>query len=189
MWAVRTTDNPGMTQPTFAVVQPVPRAATRYLGGRRARAFSSGLGAQVWTLNGALHEAWQAEIDDLGLTPTEALVLRRVVAAEAPTATQLAVEMCCSRIDIKRRLARLVAQGLLAFGAPRPPDGRMEIVLSERGRWVAKEVDRREAAWMRRLLRGFSSAEVAMLEALLARLEARATGSAPLRTGRQAAGG
>jgi DNA-binding MarR family transcriptional regulator len=94
--------------------------------------------------------------------------------------------MRCSRIDVRRRLARLVAQGLLAFGAPRPPDGRMEIAVSERGRWVAKELDRRERAWMRRLLRGFSAAELEMLEALLARLEARANGASPTRAKRGA---
>ncbi len=184
--AVRAADNPGMTAPRFAPVPPAPRAATRYLGGRRARAFSSGLVAEVWAANGALHESWQAEIDDLGLTPTEAFVLRRVVAAEEPTATQLAAEMRCSRIDVKRRLARLVAQDLLAFGAPRPPDGRMEIAVSERGRWVAKELDRRETAWMRRLLRGFSGAELEMLEALLARLATRANGASSARARRGA---
>ncbi len=57
VWAVRATENPGMTAPRFAPVPPAPRAATRYLGGRRARAFSSGLVAKVWTANGALHES------------------------------------------------------------------------------------------------------------------------------------
>ena len=62
----------------------------------------------------------------------------------------------------------------------------MEIAVSERGRWVAKELDRREAAWMRRLLRGFSGAELEMLEALLARLATRANGASPARARRGA---
>lgn len=111
---------------------------------------------------------------DYGITRREWRVLACLAQVEGVRSSALAERALLDRARTSRALSSLVAKGL-ARREPRPANRReVRVFLTDAGRRLYAEMFPRVAAVQRDLLASFSAEERAVLDELLARLQARA---------------
>lgn len=105
---------------------------------------------ETFRLNGRLLAAGDRLVGDLGLTSARWQILGAIEEAPLPVA-QIARDMGLTRQSVQRLADVLEASGLVEF-AINPNHRRAKLVaLSNRGRTVMAEVDRRQQAWAARI--------------------------------------
>lgn len=112
---------------------------------------------ETFRLNRCLIAAGDRLTADLGLTSARWQVLRAI--GEQPrSVAQIARQMGLSRQAVQRIADVLVEEGFATFG-DNPDHKRAKLVdLSDRGREVLEEADRRHARWSKRLAASFGVA-------------------------------
>lgn len=114
---------------------------------------------ETFRLNGRLLAAGDRLVGDLGLTSARWQVLGAIEDAPLPVA-QIARDMGLTRQSVQRLADVLEASGLVEF-AVNPNHRRAKLVaLSNRGRTVMAEVDRRQQAWAARIAGGLGTDEL-----------------------------
>ena len=146
-------------------------AGTRSRGG----SLESALAFRLGRAHRALREVWEVEIADLGLSPPQARMLRAVCEWPGSGLRELAGRLRVDATHAKHLADSL--EGLDLVRSERDPRHRQRRLLcpTAEGLALAEELNRRAAAWQRRLSRLLGAADLAELHRLLDRVEQVAT--------------
>lgn len=137
---------------------------------------ATGLILSTFRANGLLLEAGDRLSAGEGLTSARWQVLGALALADRPlTVPQIARRMGLTRQSVHTTVRRLVSDGFLAF-APNEDHRRSSLVgLTHAGRATYEVIDRRQAEWVNRLVRGIRRSDVEtagrVLDVLCARLD------------------
>ncbi len=108
---------------------------------------------ETFRLNGRLLAAGDRLTGDLGLSSARWQVIGAIAVSPLPVA-QIARNMGLTRQAVQRIANILAEDGLVAF-AENPDHRRAKLVgLTDKGRSVLEEIDRRQAAWVNELADG-----------------------------------
>jgi len=124
--------------------------------------------------NGRLLEAGDLLSADEGLTSSRWQVLGAMALAERPiTVPQIARRMGLTRQSVHATVNRLVQDGLVELG-PNPDHRRSPIVrLTKAGAAKYEAIDKQQAAWINRLVRGIGQADIETARKVLDELSRR----------------
>jgi len=115
----------------------------------------TGLILETFRLNGRLLAAGDRLIGDLGLSSARWQVIGAIAETPLPVA-QIARNMGLTRQAVQRIANILAEDGLVAF-AENPDHRRAKLVcLTDKGRSVLEEIDRRQMAWANELADGLT---------------------------------
>jgi DNA-binding MarR family transcriptional regulator len=136
------------------------------------RSFSSGdaVGARVARARKALAEEFARELEPLGLSVQQALVIILLGDERVETAAGMCRELAHDAGAMTRIVDKLETMGLVrrVRGARDRRSARLEV--TKEGRAMHGQVMRVQVAVLNRMLRGFSRTEVRTLERLLQRI-------------------
>ncbi len=150
-------------------------------------AFEASLGFRLGRAHRAVRSAWESRIADLGLSGPQAGMLRAVAERPGMGLRELARRLHTDAMNAKRLADGLERAGLIASG-PDPDDRRRRVLRpTEPGRAAAAEVERRSAAWRRRLEAILGPDDAERLRELLLRIE-EGVAALPAPTGGQSDG-
>ncbi|PJK30797.1 MarR family winged helix-turn-helix transcriptional regulator [Minwuia thermotolerans] len=129
---------------------------------------------ETFRFNGALLQAGDRLVGDLGLTSARWQVLGAIALADPPEpVARLARGMGLARQGVQRIVNELAAESLVAF-RPNPHHRRAQlVVLTAAGEAVYAAALARQAPWANALARGLPPGEIDAARALLQRLRAR----------------
>ena len=135
---------------------------------------------QVFELNGALLEAGNALVRDIGLTSARWQVLGAVAMTGTPlSVAQIARRMGLSRQAVQRVVNDLYTAGLVDF-ADNPDHKRaVLVVLTEAGRAAYQQAEARQIDWSNRLSEGLAPDQLTRLTALLSDITHRCKSTSP----------
>ena len=118
----------------------------------------------------AMHEALEAELAPLDITPAQYVIIVSLASGEVNSASQLCKGVSYDPGAMTRMLDRLEKKGLIR--RVRGGDDRRKVMLelTPEGKAVYPQLSAKAAAMLNRLLRGFTKAEVNELEKMLQRM-------------------
>src|SRR5918912_251544 len=157
---------------TFAAAMVAEAIKTAAAPVYELRSFRSheAVGALVGRARKALVREFDRELEPLGLSTVQALVIVLVAEGHAGTAADICRELAHDPGAITRMIDKLESPGVVRR-VPRPGDRRAtDLELPKEGRRLHGEVKRVQVAVLNRMLRGFSRAEARTLERLLKRI-------------------
>jgi DNA-binding MarR family transcriptional regulator len=131
----------------------------------------SALAFRIGRAHRALREVWEVEIADLGLTPPQARMLRAVCEWPGSGVRELARRLRADAMNAKHLGDHLEGLGLVRSECDPHHRQRRLLCPTDQGIVLAEELNRRTAAWQRRLSRLLGAAELAELHRLLDRVE------------------
>ncbi len=146
-----------------------PRAGHSKTGGELTRVFLS-----IFRLNGALIQAGDELLRDLGVSSAQWQVLGAVDLGPIPAA-QIARDLGRTRQGVQPTVDRLDRDGLVEF-QENPNHKRAKLVaLTKKGRRVLDEINRRQESWVNELAKGLPQSalreQVTLCQKILERLE------------------
>jgi DNA-binding MarR family transcriptional regulator len=134
-------------------------------------------GRAISLLNRAAGAYFSKRLKPLGLGPGQQAYILALAKGERINQDTLAERLHVDKANVTRALAALDGLGYVKR-LPSARDGRERLIeLSPRGIGARAETEEAASQWVRRLQKGFSEAEWAALEALLARAGENATAS------------
>jgi DNA-binding MarR family transcriptional regulator len=149
-----------------------PGSAIYEVRGFRSR---DAVGALVALTRKALEEEFARELEPLGLTPAQALVLVMVADRRAETAAAMCRTLSHDAGAMTRLIDKLEAAGLVRRVREAHDRRSARLELTREGQAMHAQVTRVQVEVLNRMLRGFSRAEARTLEALLKRILENAT--------------